>query len=185
VAWRIDARQNSVGHDPVWMIAVVLAPLLLVALAGIRRYPRGPLRTALVSWPVAGLLVYFASSQFAYHALQGISIPLAVLALAGWRGALGARAAAAARSRRLIATGAIAALAAFTIPGTLYELTSFRDSERSGAAPYWLTPGEHAALAYLQRDPTPGAVLSTQYLGMAVPAFTGRRTWVGGVDLDA
>jgi hypothetical protein len=179
VAWRIDGRQNSVGHDPVWMIAVVLAPLLLVALAGIRRFQRGPLRTALVSWPVAGLLVYFASSQFAYYALQGISIPLAVLALNGWRGALGARAAATPRSRRLIATGAIAALAAFTIPAAAYELTSFRDSERSGAAPYWLTPGEHAALAYLQRDPAPGAVLSTQYLGMAVPAFTGRRTWVG------
>ena len=63
---------------------------------------------------------------------------------------------------------------AITVPGAIYELQTFHDSERTGAAPYWFTPGEHAALAYLDRLKAPGAVLARQYLGMAVPAFTGR-----------
>src|SRR5437660_139826 len=42
-----------------------------------------------------------------------------------------------------------------------------------------LTPGERDALSYLDRAPQRGGVFSDYYLGMAVPAFTGRRTWLG------
>jgi hypothetical protein len=186
-AWHIDSLQNSVGHDPVWMLLVALLPLALPALWGARAIAAGPLRTVLVAWPVVGVAVYFGSSQFAYHALQGISIPLAVLAVAGWRG-LTESARAVGRhgsspqplgrgpTRALLATAAVALL---TVTAAAYELKSFRDSERSNAAPYWFTPGERAALAYLDGDRTPGGVLARDYLGMAVPAFTGRRTWVG------
>jgi hypothetical protein len=36
-----------------------------------------------------------------------------------------------------------------------------------------------AALAWLDRAPGPGGVLTRAYLGTAVPALTGRSTWVG------
>jgi hypothetical protein len=171
-AWRVDSTQNAVGHDPVWMVLVVVLPLALPALAGIRVVRSGAVRTALISWPLAALAAYFTTSQFAYHALQGITLPLAVLAVAGWRriadfGSL---------ARPIIA---VALVLAATVPGAVYELKVFRDSERSGAAPYWLTPGEHDALVYLDHAHGSGAVLARDYLGSTVPPFTGRHTWVG------
>jgi len=172
-AWHLDSVQNAAGHVPLWMLLAALLPLAVPAAAGIRAVAAGPLRTMLIAWPVMGVVVYYATDQFPYHALQGISIPLAVLAVAGYGR----------YSRNLRSTArewlALAAVAVVTIPGAVYEIQTFRDSERSGAAPYFLKPGEHAALAYLDRLKGPGGVLARQYLGMTVPAFTGRRTWVG------
>ncbi len=39
--------------------------------------------------------------------------------------------------------------------------------------------GERDAFAFLRQSPLPGAVLAPVDLGMAVPAETGRNTWVG------
>jgi hypothetical protein len=159
---------------------LVLAPIAIPAVAGARKLPAGPLRTALVAWPIAALAVYAFTSQFAYHALQGISIPLGVLAVAG----LSRTRPANVRSRRAwpAVTGlAVAGLAVAVaiLPGAAYELKTFRDSERSGAAPYWLRADDHDALVYLDHLKVTGGVLAREYIGMAVPAFTGRHTWVG------
>ena len=171
-AWRIDSIQNAAPHDPLWMLLAALLPLAIPAIAGVRALAAGPLRTMLIAWPVTAVIVYYATDQFPYHALEGISLPMAVLAVAGWQ-----RYVPAGKVVRLWA--AALATAVLTIPGIIYELQTFRDSERSGAAPYWFTPGDHAALAYLDHLGVHGGVLARQYLGMAVPAFTGRRTWVG------
>jgi hypothetical protein len=182
-AWHVDSVQDGVGQGPVWMLLVALLPLALPAVAGVRAVRAGPLRTVLIAWPLAGLAVYFGTSQFPYHALQGISLPLAVLAVAGWprlvAWAAGRRGAPTSTSRSPAVAVALLAVAVVTIPGVIYEATTFGDSERAGAAPYWFTPGERAALSYLEQSRTPGGVLARQYLGMAVPAFTARRTWVG------
>ena len=171
-AWRVDSIQNAAGHDPLWMLLAALLPLAIPAAFGVRALAAGPLRTVLIAWPVTGLVVYYATDQFPYHALQGLSIPMAVLAVAGWQRY--------ARGRPVaLSYAAVLAATAITVPGAIYELQTFHDSERTGAAPYWFTPPDHAALAYLDRLKAPGAVLATQYLGLAVPAFTGRRTWVG------
>jgi hypothetical protein len=108
-------------------------------------------------------------SQFPYHSLNGITVPLAVLAVIGSRRLR--------VSRRLAA----AAVAAAIVPAAILELTTWRDSVHSHTAPYWFTDGEHAALRYLEHASAPGGVLARYYLGMAVPAFTGRRTWVGDI----
>jgi hypothetical protein len=181
-AWRLDSMQNTAGHVPIWMLLLVLLPLATAAAAGLRAVPAGPLRVVAGAWPVAALAVYFGTSEFPYHALQGISIPLAVLAVAGWqrlrvpsgRGfALPTRSGLAVR---WLGTG----LAALSVAaGAAYEAVTLHDSTRSGVAPYWLTPGERDALSYLDRAPQRGGVFSDYYLGMAVPAFTGRRTWLG------
>jgi hypothetical protein len=168
-AWHVDSVRNAVGQGPAWTLLAALLPLAVPAAAGVRAVSRGPLRTVLVAWPLAAVGVYWATDQFPYHALQGVSLPLAVLAVAGWRTL---------RFRRAAAVGVLMAAAA-TVPGAIYELRTFHDSQRAHAAPYWFTPGERAALSYLERDQVAGGVLARQYLGMAVPAFTGRRTWVG------
>ncbi len=68
--------------------------------------------------------------------------------------------------------------------GVGYETGTFRDSSGQGVAPYWLDPGERAALAYLDHDRTPGGVFARYYLGMAVPAVHRPAHVDGGVDLD-
>jgi hypothetical protein len=183
-AWHVDSLQNAVGHEPVWMVAAALAPLALPALLGIRRVGKGAVRAMLIAWPIAAVAVYLATDQFPYHALQGISLPLAALAVAGWSPLVerlaGWRPALTRLAHPPVRTGAAVALVALmTVPAVAFELRTFRDSEHSGAAPYWFAPGERAALAYLERIRPAGGVLSRQYLGMTVPAFTGRRTWVG------
>ncbi len=168
-AWHLDSVRNGVGQGPAWALLAGLAPLAIPAVLSLRRVASGPLRTVLVGWPLAAVAVYFGTAQFPYHALEGISIPLAALVVAGWPAQRTA-------TRRWAITAALAAAVAL---GAVYEISTFRDSERSGAAPYFLTAGERAALRYLDHDPEPGGVLARDYIGMAVPAYTGRRTWVG------
>jgi hypothetical protein len=60
-----------------------------------------------------------------------------------------------------------------------YQVSTLDDSVKARVAPYWFTPGERDALSYLDRLPQRGGVFADYYLGMAVPAFTGRRTWLG------
>jgi hypothetical protein len=182
-AWKVDSLQNGVGQGPLWALALGLLPLAVPAAIGVRRMAPGPLRTVLVGWPLAAVIVYYATAQFPYHALDGISIPLALLAVAAWcggrdpaRGQAGAIPAGRARLR----TGLVlAAVAVAVVPGAIYELRTFRDSERSGAAPYFIGNDDHAALRYLEHASGPGGVLARDYIAMAVPAFTGRPTWVG------
>jgi hypothetical protein len=169
-AWRINADQTSAGRVPWWMLVVTLLPLAALAFLGVRGTAPGPLRIVLVSWPLAALGLYLFGPGFRYHALNGITIPLAVLAVIGWR-----------RIPRRGAWLGAAAAVAVSAPAAAFEITTFRDSERAQFTPYWFTSGEHAALRSLERNATPGGVLARYYMGMAVPAFTGRRTWVGSV----
>jgi hypothetical protein len=165
--WRVLSMQNTAGRVPIWMLLAALGPLVVAALWGARALSRGPLATVLVTWPLAAIAVYLVSHQFRYHALQGLSIPLAAMAVAGWRA-----------SPRAAWVGAFAVGAAVAA-GVAYEATTLRDSVRAHVAPYMLTAGERQALTFLDSTPQPGGVLARYYLGMTVPAYTGRRTWVG------
>ncbi len=165
--WHTLSGQNGVAIGPLWMFLAALLPLAVPAVWGVRAIPRGTIRTLLVAWPLASLAVFLVSPQFRYHALQGITLPLAVLAVAGC--------AQVPRARLL----GIVALVAAVVAGPAFELTTLRDSLHSGFAPYAFKPDERRALAYLDHVPTPGGVLSRYYLGMAIPAYTGRRTWMG------
>lgn len=169
-AWHLDSVQNVAPHVPAWMLLVALAPLVIPALAGVRALDPGPWRTVLVAWPLIAILIYLLTSEFPYHALEGISIPLAVLAVAGWRGLP--------RGARRRSLGALAVLAV-VLPGAALEITTLRHSVRTAAAAYWLTPSDHDALTYLEHAHERGGVLAPYAIGIAVPAFTGRRTWVG------
>ena len=165
--WEVYAADNEVVHAPWWILLVALGPLVLPALAGLRRLKVADDATrVLVLWPVAAFAVYFAVSQFPYHALQGVAIPLAVLAVLGWR------------HTRLPAAVAVACIAVVTVPGVVYMVDTFRESRRSGYAPYVLHEDENAALRHLERAPA-GGVLSRYYLGMTVPPRTGLDVWVG------
>lgn len=165
-SWRLSAGLSRTSHVPLWMLAAGLGPLVLPALAGVRR-PSDDGERMLLLWPPIALGLYLTSREFPFHFLEGISLPLAVLAVRGWQRARGGR------------VLAVIAVAALTLPGLVYESITLRRSVRANVAPYALAPGERRALSYLEGSRHPGGVLARFYLGMTVPAFSGRPTWVG------
>lgn len=172
--WRTFSVQNRAFHDPLWVLAAALLPLGLPAVLGMRGHPASVGERMLVVWPVAALVVYFAVPEFPFHALQDISLPLAVLAVRGWT-----RSARRVRLLRFRALAGTACVGVLTVPGCVFALQTFHTNITHPYAPYWLTNGETDALRYLARTRVRGGVLSRYYLGMTVPAFTGRSTYVG------
>ncbi len=167
IDWRISAAQNAGALAPTWILLAGLAPLVIPAIAGVRLRTHNEQERMLVLWAVAALAVYFLATTFPFHALQGITFPLAVLAVRGFQ------------RLRMPSVAGVACVLALTLPGAAFALGTFRDSKNSGEAPYRLDSGENEALHFLARAPEPGGVLARFYLGMTVPALTGRDTWVG------
>ncbi len=176
LSWRL-ARVASKHTFSIWSIALAIGPLLLLALPAYGTRPRRFLPAATRVWPAAALAVFVVSatglSATPLHAFQGITIPLAVLAVEGYQ-----RLGALALPRSAVLAGL--AVAAFTIPATVDELAGARTlaAPRAGSANF-ITSDERRALDYLARDPQPGGVISRSYLGLLVPGATGRHTLVG------
>jgi hypothetical protein len=176
ISWNL-AQQASKHYFPFWSIAIAIAPLLLPAVVAYRRPPATFLAAATRAWPVAAFALFLLSGTSLgatpLHAFQGITIPLAVLAvegiqMLGWR-----------RLPRRLLIGA-ALVAAFTIPAMYYEINEARiNTAPAPGNSNFITHGERDALAYLASDREAGGVLTNYYLGDAVPGYTGRRTYVG------
>jgi hypothetical protein len=177
ISWGL-ARQASKHTFSFWSIALGAAPLALVATLGYRGRPRSFLELMTRVWPLAAVFIYFLSatelSATPLHAFDGVTLPLAVLAVAGvQRARLGQRIPRA----RLVGTMAIAL---GTIPANAYALAVAHEfvNPTPGNANF-ITRDERDALDFLDRNPEQGGVLTQFYLGEVVPARTGRRTFVG------
>jgi hypothetical protein len=176
ISWNL-AQQASKHSFPLWSLVIAIAPLLVPALIAYRRPPATFLAAATRAWPVAAFGIFLLSGTSLgatpLHAFQGITIPLAVLAvegvqMLGWR-----------RLPRPMLIGT-ALVALFTIPATYYEINEARiNVAPTPSGSNFITRGERDALRYLARDPDDGGVLTNYHLGDAVPGFTGRRTYVG------
>jgi hypothetical protein len=177
LSWRL-ARDASKHAYPLWSLLLAILPLLIPALLAYRRRATTFLGATTQAWPGAVLILYFISASALgatpLHAFQGISIPLAVLAV---QGVQSVRAFERLPHRGLIVAAAIAAV---TIPNAAFELKNAADTVAPQPANATFIPrGERDALAYLAKDKQPGGVLSRAHLGALVPARTGRRTFVG------
>lgn len=162
-AWATVSQPSGNPHVDGWLFAA-LAPPLLLAAAGLPGRGLDLQERAVRLWPVAALIVYFVLQRsWFYHALAGLSLPLAILGVRGWR-RLGAP----------VPLG-IAVLVALTLPGMAYYVQKLRET----ASAHFLARGEADALRAAGRSPRPGGILTTDALGAAVPAFSGRSTWVG------
>lgn len=172
-SWMAAAHSNGSPHWG-WWLAAALAPAML-ALPGYAVGARDVSQRILRVWPVAAFIVYLALDRtWFYHAFAGTSLPLAVLTVQGFqRLRLGGRLVPAPRLGSLLAT---LALAAATVPGLVWTVQQLVRTR----AEHFFTPGEAAALRFLDHSRIPGPVLaSVTPLGEAVPAFTGRRTYDG------
>ena len=185
----------ALGHlDPVWRMSqahakhtfsssavlIAAAPLLVFALLGYRGRPADFLELLLRAWIPATLIIWvFSASALGatpLHAVNGLTLPMAVLAVAGirraprrWTGWI--------PRPRLIACLAIAI---GTVPATAYTIAyAHTYTNPTAGNADWITVGESHALDYLHADPTPGGVLSRFYLGEAIPGITGRQDFVG------
>ncbi|MDX6672290.1 MAG: hypothetical protein QOI91_2653 [Solirubrobacteraceae bacterium] len=165
--WEADGRQSEAPPFGVGYLLLGFGPLAALAALGVPRHPDGPRERLLLLWPVAAFAVYLAVSNSRFHAFQGMSLPLAILAVRGWRRV------------RLPRMAGVLAVAAVTLPGLAYEIDTLRRSVALDRNPYYLRPAEARALAHLQDRRVTGGVLAPASIGMAVPARTGRSTWVG------
>jgi hypothetical protein len=177
-------REVALSTYPVGL--VVKAFVLLVLPAALAYRVRAASFIALTArvWPFA-VVAIFALSEWqgsgSTHALLGATVPLGVLAVEGirtlpWQSV----------ARRLARPGvslpalAVAAIAVLTIPGTIYMLKyGYKAVKPRHGNANFIAPGESAALSYLAHDSQPGGVLTRFYLGMVVPAQTGRQTYTG------
>jgi hypothetical protein len=158
VAWTLGNLRNSFGPGPLWVFPIVLGPLLVPAVVG-RQVGRGRIEQALWLWPLASLLALaLVPGNAELTALEGTSLPLAVLAVRGWRRL---------HAPALVSAGAVALMIA---PGVAYAGATFHDYVNDHYAPYNLASGELAALRSTPRV----RVLTTDYLAPAMVALTGR-----------
>ena len=164
--WRISAAPGR-GLSAAALAAVALAigPLAVPACAGLRMRPVTTRDRLLWLWPAATLVVYTVGPPYAGRALPGVSIPLAVLAIRGWR--------------RLAPTLAALGVAVLVFPGMVSGANSLRTAYRRPAAGYELTTAQQHLLHRLGAIPAEGGALAPPPLAGAVPAFSGRAVWAG------
>jgi hypothetical protein len=164
--WDAAGEQAATPYFGVGYLLMGFGPLAAFAALGIRR-PDSTRERMLLLWLVGSAIVYLAVSNSRFHAFEGMSLPLAVLAVRGWR------------RLRLPAPAAALAIAAVTLPGFAYQALRLRDSVRLDRGAYYLNPGEARALDHLDARPGEGGVLAPDTMGRSVPAHAGRSTWVG------
>jgi hypothetical protein len=176
LSWNL-ARQASRHSFSLWSIVLGIAPLGVVALLAFRGRPRNFLELMLRIWPLAAVAIYVLSatglSATPLHAFNGITVPLAVLAVVG-----------VARTNWPVVPrpGWIASLAVLlaTVPANAYAMaiapSQVKPTTGNGN---FITHGERNAISYLKHNPAHGGVLTQFYLGEVVPGRTGRQVLVG------
>jgi hypothetical protein len=178
--WVLSGKVNLVVYP--WVpILLSVVPLALVTALACRYRAPGFNDVAVRFWPPTAFAVYCVIAlahvgTFPSHSLQGLSVPFAVLlVIVGQHVPL--------RLNGWLRTGLLAAaVALLVVPSAWREMNNVRTlgTPAGGAVePVFLTASEQQAFAYLKRDSAPGAVLAPVELGAAVPAETGRQTWVG------
>ena len=179
--WVLSGKVNLVVYP--WLpVLLSLTPLALVTILACRyRAPRFN-DVAVRVWPVAALSIYCLIAlahvgTFPSHALQGLSVPFAVLLVTVGQH-IPFRLSSSFRTGVIV----IIVVALLVVPSGWREMSSARTigtPESGTVEPIFITANEQQAFSYLKRDRLPGGVLAPVELGVAVPAETGRRTWVG------
>ncbi len=166
-AWKLASSNEVVARLPLSVMLAGFGPLVLIAAVGVRRPGDAVLERALLLWIGASFVTYFAVDAFATHALQGLSLPFAVLAVRGWR-----------RLRAPASLGLLA-IAAVSVPGLAWDAQKLLQSARSRVPQYYLTASDARALDWIADRAPPGGVLAPTPFAIVVPSQTGRSVWVG------
>lgn len=173
--WKLAGEANQAGAQalwswPWWAIVLTVAPLAIPAALAYRLPAPTWQDVAVRVWPLAILAVFLLPfGTFPYHSFQGLTLPLAILAVQG---------AATVWPRPRLAV-VLAAIAVLTLPGIAHKLEVAKRSVNAGGDPFYVFPGEVDALKALESDPRPGGVLAPTYASYLTPSRTGREVYVG------
>ena len=175
--WKLASESNAAGAEavwswPWWAIVLTVFPLALPAALAYRLPAPTWQDLALRVWPFAAALVYLLPvGTFPYHSLQGLALPLSILAVAGVAGV-------APRPRPWLVVAAVFVL---TVPGFIHKLELPRNNIRENVYAYYILEDEGRALDFLEGDPRPGGVLAAEYASNMVPFRTGREVYQGAL----
>jgi hypothetical protein len=141
-----------------WPLLVAFGPLVLASLPALRR-PRSVGEQILGLWLLAVAVSYLIFPGSRDAAFEGVSLPLAILAVKGWQ------------RRKFPASLAWVVILLAIVPGAFYSAHTFRDIFRSHDYAFALSRGEQRLVDAL-RD-VRSNVLATSYLARALPGLTG------------
>lgn len=167
--------QNLTPSPPLWDLLVSLSPVLLVACLGAWslarvKYSR---QWLFLVWAACGLLLLYLPIGLQRRFMMGLFVPLVGLAALGlsWlRTKLSSRGA-----RR-----AVSWLLLFSLPTNLILLLLAFFGIQTHAPLYYMTRGEYQALAWIESNTPPRAlILAAPETGLFIPAHTGRRVIYG------
>ena len=152
-------------------------PAALASVPGWRTRATSDRQRLLRLWPIAVLITFVAAPTGRFEAFAGVSVPLALLAVQGWRRVLEKRRLGGRNPRvlRFLVTAGVVVLVFGAAPATTRLLIKYRLAGRAVAQ---LDRPDADALDYLARQPR-GGVLSTAKVGIWVPALTDDSTYVG------
>ena len=167
-AWKLASHYEVISRLPAIVLLVGFGPLVLIGALGVRR-PDGEFgEQALLVWVGACVVTYFVNDSFAPHALQGLSLPFAVLAVRGWQ------------RFRLPAVLGVAAVALITVPGLAFNARKFvRTARSTKLVQYYLPLSDAQALDWVAAHAPPGGILAPTPFAAVVPSQTGRPVWTG------
>jgi hypothetical protein len=146
-------------------LALVLGPFVVVAALGVRRPGADIHERIVLLWPIATAITAIAPTGGRFEVFAGLSIPLGVLCVRGWRRL---------RAPQWVTAAVVGiVLASAVVPLVADATRPVRN--RSGAL--WLHDGDQQAIQYLADASTHGAFLADSRIAAATVAFSGRRTW--------
>jgi hypothetical protein len=176
--WATATRGSGPQGDiPLLGWLTTFGPVVLASIPGWRTPATSDRQRLLRLWPIAVLITFVAVPTGKYHAFAGVSVPLALLAVQGWRRVVEERRLGGRDPRVLLflVTAGVVVLVFGAAPSTTWLLTKKRLNARAVAE---LDRPDADALDYLARQPR-GGVLSTAKVGIWVPALTDDSTYVG------
>ena len=174
-----DQANDYVSGTSWWTPLALFGPLLMAALFACRRRPTSFSEWAIRLWPLIAILELFAIAvtgvgNTATHALKGITIPLAILAV------IGARSLFQRRSPLFRIALAVFCVLVLIVPGSIVQVNrQLKEMKIEAANGYFISPGERDALNYIADSRLQGSVLGGQLYSSMVPWRSGRQVWVG------
>ena len=180
-SWRINGLQANRYLQGVswWTPLLLLFPLLIAAIPEVLRRPQRISEIMIRLWPplaIAQMLIIAATGvgNTAQHALKGVSIPLAILAVKGvlpWFKKL---------TPRLAGALGVGVILLLTVPGAWYQLKDqAKEMTWPGNGGYYIAKDDQRALDFIAASPAKGGVVASSLIGSMLPWQTGRQTWVG------
>ena len=178
--WATAGRGPGPHHPPsvpLFGWVTTFGPLALASIPGWRLRATSVRQRLLRLWPIAVLITFVVAPTGKFHAFAGVSVPLALLAVQGWRRVLQKQRMTGRNTwvTRYLVIAGVVVLVFGAVPATIWTLTTDRLDSRTVAE---LAREDFDALDYLARQPR-GGVLSTPKVGIWVPALTDDSTYVG------